>query len=108
MSFIKDGRQFTDYTQSSIKNENIKNEYGIHDNQSYREFLTKHGDLIRKRNLDETKKVNPIYNQKGPYKFNGIMDDSRPFGYSFSDMKEVYLSREKLNSLRKRQFIEWV
>lgn len=94
---------FTDYTQNSIKNEQIKNQYGITNNQNYREFLVKHADTIMKRNFHETK---PLQVNNTPYLFLGIHDDSKPKGYSESEMKDVYLSRERLNAMRKRQFLK--
>ena len=109
---LEDGRRFTDYTQSSVKHEKIKNEYGIHNNRTYKEFLKKNTDLMMKRNFDEKKKVNntPSYIEKNihnvPYKFKGVMDTSNPEMYSFSDMKNVYLSREQLDSMRKRQYVK--
>ena len=108
---LNDGRMFTDYTQSSIKNEKIKNEYGIKSNQSYREFLVKHAETIMKRNYNEMTLLNdtPLFRQeatnKTPYLFTGVHDDSKPKGYSESDMKNTYLTREKLNAMRKRQFV---
>lgn len=93
---------FTDYTQNSIKNEQIKHQYGIDSNQSYREFLVKHATIIMNRNFQETKslEVNRV-----PYMFLGIHDDSKPKGYSESEIKNTYLSRERLNAMRKRQFV---
>jgi len=107
---LKDGRMFTDYTQSSIKNEKIKNEYGIKSNQVYREFLVKHAETIMKRNYNEMTLLNdtPLFRQeanKTPYLFMGVHDDSKPKGYSESDMKNTYLTSEKLNAMRKRQFV---
>ena len=64
-----------------------------------------------KRNFSEMTLLNdtPIFVQETtyttPHKFSGISDTSRPKGYSESELKSVYLSREKLNDLRKRKFI---
>jgi len=108
---LNDGRMFTDYTQNSIKNEKIKSEYGIKNNQTYREFLVKHAITIMTRNYNEMTIINdtPLFRQdytnNSPYKFLGVNDDSKPKGYSESDIKNTYLSREKLNAMRKRQFI---
>ena len=96
-------RTFTDYSQNSLNNEKIKKQYGITNNQSYREFLVKHADLIMKRNFQSIEPSIEIHNT--PYLFLGIHDDSKPKGYSESSMKDVYLSRERLNAMRQRRFI---
>lgn len=93
---------FTDYTQNSLKNEQIKQQYGIKNNQTYREFLVKHASTIMKRNFHENK---PLQVNHTPYLFLGIHDDSKPKGYSESDLKNIYLSRERLNAMRKRKFV---
>jgi hypothetical protein len=104
------GRIFTDYNQNSLKNEKIKNEYGIKNNESYRAFLVKHAETIMHRNYNEMTLLNqttlfrPEKNNK-PYLFLGVHDDRKPKGYSESDLKDTYLTREKLNAMRKRQFI---
>ena len=109
---LNDGRLFTDYTQNSIKNEKIKNQYGIKNNQSYREFLVKHAETIMNRNFNEMTLLNntPLFPQETsnhtPYKFLGVHDYSKPIGYSDSEIKNVYLSREKLNAMRKRQYVK--
>ena len=96
---------FTDYTQSSLKNEKIKNEYGIKTNESYRAFLVKHAETIMQRNYHEMTTVFRDKTTSTPYLFLGVHDDSKPNGYSESDLKDPYLTREKLNALRKRQFV---
>jgi len=108
---LNDGRTFTDYTQNSIKNEKIKKEYGINNNQSYREFLIKHAEVIMKRNYNEMTELNdtPLFSQNNtintPYTFNGINDDSKPKGYSESELKNMFINKEKIISMQKRQYI---
>lgn len=100
----------TDYTQSSLKNEKIKNDYGIKNNESYRAFLVKHAETIMQRNYTEMTLLNNTSmfrdeTKNKPYLFLGVHDDSKPKGYSESDLKHTYLTREQLNAMRKRQFI---
>jgi hypothetical protein len=94
---LNDGRTFTDYTQNSIKNEKIKKQYGIKNNQSYREFLTKHAEIIMKRNYNEMTEINhtPLL-QKNTY------DDTPK---SESELKQAYLNKENAISTHYRQFI---
>jgi len=33
-----------------------------------------------------------------PYNYTGVLDNTKPFGYSSSDLKEIYLSREQLDA----------
>lgn len=106
-----DGRTFTDYTQNSIRQEKLKREYGIPDNQTYRAFLTKHAEHLIQRSFDASRLLNstrlyPLGDLRAPYMYSGVMDETEPPGYISSDMKNVYLSREKLNSLRTRKFIK--
>jgi len=39
-----------------LLNTKNKNEYGIHNNRTYKEFLIKNADLMMKRNFDEKKR----------------------------------------------------
>jgi hypothetical protein len=108
---LSDGRTFTDYTQNSIRQEKLKKEYGIPDNQTYRDFLTKNADRLMERSMNEARMLNstqiyPLGKIHPPYRYSGIMDETEPPGYVSSEMKNVYLSREKLNSLRTRKFIQ--
>jgi len=56
-----------------------------------------------KRNFQSIEPSMEIHNP--PYLFLGIHDDSKPKGYSESSMKDVYLSRERLNAMHQRKFI---
>ena len=35
---------------------------------------------------------------RNPYVFENSLDKSRPVGYSDSDLKDIYLSRQQLNN----------
>lgn len=92
---LNDGRTFTDYTQNSIKNEKIKKQYGIKNNQSYREFLTKHAEIIMKRNYNEITEIN----------HTPLLLQNKPLPSSESQLKQDYLNKEKAMSMNHRQFI---
>jgi hypothetical protein len=36
--------------------------------------------------------------ENGPYMVPTYLDETKPFGYESSDLKELYLSREQLNA----------
>jgi hypothetical protein len=36
--------------------------------------------------------------QNTPYKYNSIVDKTKPLGYQTSDLKEMYLTREQLEA----------
>ena len=93
---LNDGRTFTDYTQNSIKNEKIKKQYGIKNNQSYREFLTKHAEIIMKRNYNEMTEINNT-----PLFLSPLEDTPK----NESELKQAYLNKEKAISTHYRQFI---
>ena len=80
----------------------------IMSNAGYRDYLQKNADVIIKQNqMNSNSKVNtqnfiphssPNTNELGPYLFKSSEDTATPFGYSTSDLKSMYLSREEQQS----------
>ena len=104
---FEDGRLFTDYASDSSKNENIKKQYGIKNNREYREFLTKHANMIMERNrLEMTLENNtgffkqPPFNGS-PYKYKNLKDTNK---LEPNSLKMNYLTREQLQSLQMRPY----
>ncbi len=108
---LSDGRLFTDYSPSSIVNDNIKKINGISDNNIYRDFLVKNTNMIMRNNMQNTAKENRVYiqkqtNQNGvPYLYQTIDDVKKPYGYEDSIPKNVFLTRQQLDDKKKRFII---
>lgn len=115
MSYTFDSEYFENRTNNSEKiihkrNNIIKKEYNIKTNEKYREFMTKHSNMIMERNMKEMTLYNntPYYKQynlyKTPYKFENLDDDT--YNESFSDAKIDFLNKEKIQSMRIRPLKE--
>jgi|TARA_B110000967_G_C18892321_1_gene568248 hypothetical protein len=104
---FEDGRLFTDYASDSGKNENIKKQYGIKNNRQYREFLTKHANMIMERNrLEMTLENNTGFFKQpplngSPYKYKSSKDTNK---LEPNPLKMNYLTREQLQSLQMRPY----
>lgn len=109
---MSDGRVITaSYQPNAVLNEDILQQNGIQSNWQYRKFMIDHADEIRKENFRESS--NDVGYIKRyidlplsgvpatvPYLYKSYIDTSRPFGYETSDLKEIYLSKEELDSRR--------
>lgn len=105
---MSDGRNFTSWQPTAIINDRIQKSEGISDNFNYRQYLQNNSLKIMDYNTIETcydlgldphieKYKTPANNV--PHKFKNVFDMTRPgFGYSNSDLKNPYLSREQLNA----------
>jgi hypothetical protein len=105
---LSDGRLFTDYTNDSKMNENLKRTNGIKTNSDYHRFLVQNTNTIMNYNFNnmilENRTPNPVstpsYGQ--PYMFKGVDDTTIPFGYEASYPKMIYLSRQQLDDKKRR------
>lgn len=105
---MADGRLWSQWQPSAVTNERIQKKEGIQSNWEYRQYLQRNGLQIMNYNNQEacyTLGLDPHVNtgktpsSNVPYTFKGTFDSSKPgFGYSNSDLKNPYLSREQLNS----------
>ena len=105
---MMDGRAITaSYQPESILNESLIRDNSIKSNWEYRKFLTENADQLMQYNFREScndsgyyKRYEDILNNNAstPYYYSSPTDNSRPFGYSSSDLKDIYLSREQLNA----------
>ena len=101
---MSDTRQFTNYDAACHNNNNIKKTYRINSNYAYRQFLINSGNQVMKSNSKLAKMCSTqscsggdnTHNDK--YLFKDCNDNSVPFGYQSSDLKNMYLSREALES----------
>ncbi len=107
-AIMNDSRNFSSYIPGSSKDMLLKKNNNITTNQEYREFLIKNADKIisenQKQVCDEcsscyyNNNTNNIEKPTQPYIFTTIMSNDSPYGYETSDLKEIYLSRQRLNA----------
>ncbi len=106
---MTDGRNFSGWQPGNAVNDSIRRAENIKTNWDYRRYLTTNADQIMTINrIDAVNmsghgqvEVNAYEqdNQRNvPFMYSSVMDKREPFGYVTSDLKDVYLSREALQS----------
>lgn len=110
---MDDARLFTDWRLGSQVNEGIKKKQNITNNWEYHDYLIKNTDSIIKQNMDSALKNCCNYRsnysntsmKNTPFLYTPSNIHSMPYGYKNSDLKNIYLSREKLNERSTTPFI---
>jgi len=108
---MSDGRNLiASYQPEAILNNTLKQQSGITSNWEYRKYLIENSDEILRNNFreacndvgyferflpDERGNTDPI--AATPYSYSSYLDNTQPVGYSNSDLKDLYISREQLN-----------
>jgi len=105
---MSDGRNYASWQPEAVVNNRIQQQENLHSNWSYRQYLQKNALQIMKYNsmescyelgLDPHTEINTTPSSNVPFSFKNAFDTNTPgFGYSNSDLKNPYLSREQLNS----------
>jgi hypothetical protein len=105
---MNDSRNFTGWLPGNAVNAAIRKNENIKSNWDYRRYLTHNADKIMEINkIDAVNasghgsfEVNPIEQEQRntPFMYSSVMDQRQPFGYTTSDMKELYLSRSDLQA----------
>ncbi len=103
---MMDGRNFTKWQPGATINQQIRNENNIKTNWQYRQFLVNNADSIIKANsldaCDNSCYCPSVSMDSGssntPFLYSSCLDQSQPFGYENSDLKNLYLSRQQLQS----------
>jgi hypothetical protein len=112
---MSDGRSITNTWQpESTINADLLKSTGIKSNWHYRNFLVHHAKDIMEYNFREASNdvgyykrpievadihTNVVSGSTGsPYLYKSVTDNSRPKGFVNSDLKDIYLSREQLES----------
>tara|TARA_B100000902_G_scaffold399901_1_gene473476 strand:- start:5201 stop:5608 length:408 start_codon:yes stop_codon:yes gene_type:complete len=105
---MNDGRNYSSYIPGSAMDKEIKERQNIKTNSDYRAYLQINADQIIKNNqlnsCNECSSCHYINNQNQnlnliqPYIFNSILSNDQPFGYEGSDLKNLYLSRQKMEA----------
>lgn len=103
---LSDGRTFTDYSIDSTRNEQIKRENHITNNEEYRRFLVQNTDKIMKYNYDQMKLYHQSEDHESirstPYLYDTIQDDAKPMGYEDSFPKQNFLTRQQIDDKKRR------
>ena len=112
---MSDGRSVTaSWQPEAIINADLIESNGIKSNWQYRRYLTQNSQQIMEYNFRESSNDVGYYKRPievpsiqsdivsgsgyAPYRYKSVLDKEKPFGYSSSDLKELYLSREQLNA----------
>jgi len=105
---LSDGRLFTNYASDAIVAENIKREQGIKTNEEYRRFLVEHTESIMKHNYDHMATQNKTqydhaqYQYGQPHLYHSVQEDTKPYGYEDTTVKQMYLTRQQLDDKKRR------
>ncbi len=108
-AIMNDGRQYTSYKSSVALDNIIKEKSNIKTNSNYRKYLQNNADNIIKNNQINAcnqcstcpyinNNIEILKTNNNPYIFDNILSNDQPFGYENSDLKNIYLSRQKLQS----------
>ena len=106
---MSDGRAlYASWQPEAVINNNLIKENNIKTNWEYRNYLTNNAKEIMQINTRESYNDNGYYKRyvevpisndyTPPYIYNSITD--MPINNNVSDLKQMYLSREQLNSLK--------
>ena len=102
---MSDGRH-TDWNPACEVNKQFIQQNNIKTNYQYRQFLINNGTNIQSLNTKKACdncgvcKYGPIFdrNNEGKHLYTSCQDHTKPYGYESSDLKNVYLSRQDLES----------
>lgn len=105
---MSDGRNFASWQPEAVVNKRIQQQEKITTNWNYRQYMQQNGLQIMKYNtaeacyelgLDPHTQVGTTPSENVPYMFKSTFDSSKPgYGYSDSNLKNPYLTREQLNA----------
>ena len=102
---MSDGRFYTNFDPSCKANNELRDSLGIKNNYQYRQWLINNGKSVAKQNrklaCNECSQCIKEAAQAPPpqkYLFKNCADQSRPYGYEDSDLKNMYFTRQALQS----------
>ena len=104
---MSDGRSVTaSWQPQATINADLVKQNNITSNWQYRKYLTSHSKEIMEYNFREASNDVGYYKRQidieeppsGPYTYNSVLDNNKPYGYQNSDLKQLYLTSEQLNA----------
>ena len=102
---MADGRNYATWQPGAVVNQQIKEQANIKTNWQFRKYLTENADEIIKYNqleaCDQCCSCPARYgNQKpisnSPYLYHSCTENTQPYGYENSDLKNLYLDEYQL------------
>ena len=108
---MNDGRSIIAGNRSeTLLHNSIVKESGETNNAKYRQYMINNAQKIMENDFRNASNDVGYYERfvdqisKGatgsPYLYNTVMDNNKPLGYSESDLKRIYLTREQLEARR--------
>ena len=106
---MHDGRNYANWQPGAVINENLKKEANISSNWQYRKYLSNNADTIIQfnrlsalgdccANLAQYGSGQQSVTNNSPYLYKSCLDNTIKFGYENSDLKNLYLSDNALQS----------
>lgn len=101
---MADGREFINLDPSCEANNRLKKFLNLGTNYEYRQYLIHNGNSLINQNRmtafmqNKNNKINGPLEVNNKYIFQSVGDETRPFGYENSDLKNLYLSRQQLQA----------
>jgi hypothetical protein len=105
---MSDGRTITaSYQPEAVLNNHLLKEIGVETNWQYRQYLMKNSKEIVQYNRLQTATDAGYFKRYGdaetkeystPFVYPSIENQQKPVGYSESDLKDLYLTREQLQA----------
>jgi len=107
---MSDGRSLVaSFQPEAVLNSSLIKQQGIRSNWEYRKYLTENSQSIMKQNFLAASNDVGYFERflpqglssngtNVPFHYKSYLDSSTPQGYVNSDLKDMYLSREQLNS----------
>ena len=96
---MSDERLYTSFDPSCSLNTNLRKKLNIKTNYEYRQWLIHNGNKVRDENYKLAKNENSEcieaaknFKTNDKFLFQSCLDNSRPFGYEESDLKNMYLT----------------
>jgi hypothetical protein len=101
---MEDGRTYSTWVPGSAINDQLRAQNNIETNWDYRQFLMHNSTNVMDGNLQQCfaqSGYSNLYGQpvsNSPFLYANVADKSQPYGYEESDLKNLYLSRNDLQS----------
>lgn len=101
---MNDGRTYSSWIPGSAVNDQLRAQHNIDSNWEYRQFLMHNSTNVMETNLEQCFNQSGYSNLYGqsvsnsPFLYATVADKSQPYGYEDSDLKNIYLSRNDLQS----------
>jgi len=110
---MSDARLFTKLDPNCEANDKLKRFLRIENNYDYRQYLIKNGNSIINKNRmacfmtnNNVKVGSEELINHNKYTFKDVNDNNQPFGYETSDLKNLYLTRQQLDSKKQAPIIK--